>query len=50
MRKGLSEHLGLGLLEKKWEELIRQSMRARNGDKEQLAKKLLENRSIDFYF
>lgn len=42
--------IDLGLGEKKWEELIGQSIRAKNGDKETLARRLMENRSLDFYF
>ncbi|MFH1774596.1 MAG: hypothetical protein ABH874_06520 [Methanobacteriota archaeon] len=41
--------INLGLGEKKWGGLIRQSIRAKNGDKENLAKKLLENKSLNFY-
>ncbi len=41
--------IDLGLGEKKWEELIRQSIRAKNGDKEKLAKRLLENKSLESY-
>ncbi len=41
--------IDLGLGEQKWEELIRQSMRAKNGDKETLARRLTENRSLDSY-
>ncbi|MEE8167806.1 MAG: hypothetical protein V3T58_02900 [Candidatus Hydrothermarchaeales archaeon] len=37
----------MDLGKKKWEELVRPSMRAKNGDKERLAKRLLENRSLD---
>ncbi len=42
--------IDLELGEQKWEELIRQSMRAKNGDKEVLAKRLLENKSLDSYY
>jgi hypothetical protein len=41
--------IDLGLGERKWEELIRQSVNGRNGDKNH-TKKVLENRSIDSYF
>ncbi len=41
--------IDLGLGERKWEELIRQSVRGRNGDKKTV-KNVCENRSIDSYF
>lgn len=41
--------IDLGLGERKWEELIRQGIRAKNGDKETLARRLTENRSLDSY-
>ncbi len=42
--------IDLDLGEQKWEELIKQGMRAGNGDKEVLAKRLLENKSLDSYY
>jgi transposase-like protein len=41
--------IDLGLGEKKWEGLIRQSVNGRNGDKKHI-KKVSENRSLDSYF
>lgn len=41
--------IDLGLGERKWEELIRQSVKGRNGDKKNI-KKISENRSLDPYF
>ncbi len=41
--------LNLGLGEQKWENLLRQSIKAQNGDKEDLGRKLEENRSLDSY-
>ncbi len=42
--------LDLNLGEKKWENLLRQSLRTENGDEEVLVKKISENKSLDQYF
>jgi hypothetical protein len=41
--------IDLGLGERKWEELIRQSVNGRNGDKKHV-KKGSKDRSLDSYF
>lgn len=41
--------IDLGLSERTWEELIRQSVRARNEEKDGVAKKLTESRTLDSY-
>ena len=41
--------IDLGLGERKWEELMRQSLGAQNGEKEGLARRLTENRTLDAY-